>query len=50
MSNAYFKPNSENREKLLQFLSQLKSVRIHKSDIKSLDIINYEQRLHEKRD
>jgi GTP-binding protein EngB required for normal cell division len=50
MPNDYFKPNSENRKKLLQFLSQLKSVRIRKPDIKSLDIINYEQRLFGKRD
>jgi GTP-binding protein EngB required for normal cell division len=49
VKNSYFKSDSENRKSLLEFLSKLKSVRIYESDIKSLDIINYEQRLHGKR-
>ena len=38
VKNSYFKHNSENRKNLLEFLSKLKSVQIHESDIKSLDI------------
>jgi len=42
--NRYFKPDSENRKKLLEFLSKLKSTLIHESDVKSLNIANYGQR------
>ncbi|ACE05499.1 hypothetical protein Aasi_0045 [Candidatus Amoebophilus asiaticus 5a2] len=45
--NFYFKPDSENRKNLLEFISKLKSVQIHESDIKPLDITKYEQRLYE---
>lgn len=45
MPNLYFKPDSENRKKLLEFLSKLKSIQINESDIKPLNIKNYEQKL-----
>jgi GTP-binding protein EngB required for normal cell division len=48
--NMYFKADSENRKSLLEFLSKLKSTRIHKNDIKTLDITNYKQRLYGKSD
>jgi len=44
MPNLYFKPDSENRRNLLEFISKLKSTRIHESDVKPLDITNYEQK------
>ena len=47
MPNAYFKSDSENRKKLLEFISKLKYVQIHDSDIQPLDITKYEQRLYE---